>query len=1189
MKQLNSIRSFTLCLLSVAICLLTLLPQVQSQTQALSLVGDLSPGSASPTNLYELNGELLFLVNNPNRLMSWDGTNVEEVYQIDEYIQPSSARFKIYNNKLYYAYGNNIYVSDGTAAGSYKLASLVDLGGSQYASIFNFAIYNGELYFEGGGLLYRYNENMSVPQLLPNSVERITHMVDAQGQLYFSASTGSFNILQNYQFGDGTVNGSTVVGSDPHIFVDYCSFAPIEKLDNHAVFIQRECDGGDDHNIYFDGDLVYNQAFSFQPEVVNDVLYFGNSQANATTITARVFSYQNGQLNTVYEDTYPNVNQTGQFIREIGKAGNTVYFSANNQLWKVQNGTSVLVKSFDPNYYPINFVEGNGKLYFKIVNYSDFTQPVSIYESNGTSAGTFPIYTFTSNSGTLKRVWNNELYMNYNGGSLGTELWKLDLSPNASAPTVTLTPSTSNVTGPFTVTATFSEPVSGFTINDIEAPAAILSNFSGSGSSYTFTVDPQVVGGASVVIPNYAAFDNQGNGNISNFLYFNSQIDPSTLCNVEVTTSGSSITISNIYAANPIIQLYDPNFNLVFSCNNGCFYNETIEDLAPGVYYYNVQLFTANWGSICSFEDTITVGGGCTDNDNDGVCAPEDCNDNDPNFPQSAGTSCNDGNPNTTNDVIQSDGCTCSGTLIGGNECDNVNISAGNGSITVSGLNTTPVALVQIFDSSWNLLFSCAGDCNATETQAVPDGDYYVNAYLYTAGWQLICDTNQNLTVGGGGCTDNDNDGVCAEDDCNDNNANFPQPAGTSCNDGNSNTTNDVIQSDGCTCAGTPIGGGCNVTASSANGVLTISGLSGQDNAKVFSPSYATVWDCNPWGGGVCSSTETVTGLTVGATYFVSVQSNVCDEWIPVTISGGGGGSQPDLTVSDLSGFASSANAGDVMNYTIDINNIGNASTGSYEVGMYISTDQSYSSNDILAGEIPTGNTGPGTIQNVPAAITVPANLATGQYYLIVVIDHLNSIVESNENNNTLVSSAFQVSGGGGGGCSASYTYNSSSVTVTGLGSVASVLLMNSSWSPVYSCDFDCGSSVTIPVSNPVGYIIKIKLYDSNYQFVCEIFETIGGNNNRVEQEVVPTLSNIFPNPAYDQLNLMIDSEEATDLSFALYDGKGQYVKQLNYTVQEGLSKLTIDISELPTGLYSLLPSQPINHKRSLRFIKQRL
>ncbi|MEZ4955427.1 MAG: hypothetical protein R2825_17835 [Saprospiraceae bacterium] len=50
---------------------------------------------------------------------------------------------------------------------------------------------------------------------------------------------------------------------------------------------------------------------------------------------------------------------------------------------------------------------------------------------------------------------------------------------------------------------------------------------------------------------------------------------------------------------------------------------------------------------------------------------------------------------------------------------------------------------------------------------------------------------------------DSDGDGVCDNDDCAPNNPNLPATPGTACDDGNANTINDVIQADGCSCAGT--------------------------------------------------------------------------------------------------------------------------------------------------------------------------------------------------------------------------------------------------------------------------------------------------------------------------------------------------------------------------------------------------
>ena len=66
-----------------------------------------------------------------------------------------------------------------------------------------------------------------------------------------------------------------------------------------------------------------------------------------------------------------------------------------------------------------------------------------------------------------------------------------------SAPTVTLTSSASDplLSGAFPVTATFSTPVTGFTAAGISASNATITNFSGSGSSYSFDLVPTVTQG----------------------------------------------------------------------------------------------------------------------------------------------------------------------------------------------------------------------------------------------------------------------------------------------------------------------------------------------------------------------------------------------------------------------------------------------------------------------------------------------------------------------------------------------------------------------------------------------------------------------------------------------------------------------------------------------------------------------
>ena len=144
---------------------------------------------------------------------------------------------------------------------------------------------------------------------------------------------------------------------------------------------------------------------------------------------------------------------------------------------------------------------------------------------------------------------------------------------------------------------------------------------------------------------------------------------------------------------------------------------------------------------------------------------------------------------------------------------------------------------------------------------------------------------------------DTDNDGVCNNDDCQPNNANFPATPGSACNDNNPNTENDVITANGCACQGTPISGGCNVVATSDGCAITISGIStsATNNIKIFNPGWnGTAWACNPWQGNPCSTTEVISGLPNGV-YPISISTSVngqqvCNESVQLTINCSGGG-----------------------------------------------------------------------------------------------------------------------------------------------------------------------------------------------------------------------------------------------------------------------------------------------------------
>ncbi len=196
----------------------------------------------------------------------------------------------------------------------------------------------------------------------------------------------------------------------------------------------------------------------------------------------------------------------------------------------------------------------------------------------------------------------------------------------------------------------------------------------------------------------------------------------------------------------------------------------------------------------------------------------------------------------------------------------------------------------------------------------------------------------------------------------------------------------------------------CNVTWTTTSNSITISGLDAPHVIlKLFTPNWSTFHSCFD----NCGNPLTLTGLTTGATYHLSYNQydanwqELCEELIDVVILPSGG-DQPDLDLADLNA-PDEGDAGSVVNFTVDLKNIGTTTaTGDYVIGFYLSNNSSLSSDDTQVGVINTGNTPVGTINNVPSAITIPSSFPAGEYYLIGKADINNDIDESNEGNNTI-------------------------------------------------------------------------------------------------------------------------------------------------------------------------------------------
>jgi len=86
---------------------------------------------------------------------------------------------------------------------------------------------------------------------------------------------------------------------------------------------------------------------------------------------------------------------------------------------------------------------------------------------------------------------------------------QVDVTP----PTVALTTPSNSVNAPFAVTAAFSENVTGMAQSDLVISNGSISNFAGSGATYSFTITPTAQGTVGISIPASRAQDLSGNPN----------------------------------------------------------------------------------------------------------------------------------------------------------------------------------------------------------------------------------------------------------------------------------------------------------------------------------------------------------------------------------------------------------------------------------------------------------------------------------------------------------------------------------------------------------------------------------------------------------------------------------------------------------------------------------------------------
>ncbi len=365
--------------------------------------------------------------------------------------------------------------------------------------------------------------------------------------------------------------------------------------------------------------------------------------------------------------------------------------------------------------------------------------------------------------------------------------------------------------------------------------------------------------------------------------------------------------------------------------------------LDEGDTYTVVYTATDNCGNMetCSFDvsvgscDDCTLGSPCDDgddcteldaydancdcvgqyldSDSDGYCDAEDCAISNPDLPAVPGSTCDDGDPDTENDLILSDGCTCEGTS--SSDC-NIAYTTSVNEITITGLSG-PHVQVKIFDvdNGWNTVFECSDNCDNPEVETLSEGNYYLNAKIYDASWNLTCLFTEYFYIEGGVCDNVTEGGVIAYDESFEGAydpepiVNESSPSGgsgdmeylwlasyTDCPNGLGDAIpgSNMLEYDpgpitqttyylrcsrrvGCTtwfesnCIVKEVTGSnpnCNVTYTASNNALTVEGLDGAHvSVKLFNSNWATVYNCF----NDCDNPTFIDDLP-GGTYYLNVE-----------------------------------------------------------------------------------------------------------------------------------------------------------------------------------------------------------------------------------------------------------------------------------------------------------------------------
>jgi ELWxxDGT repeat protein len=361
------------------------------------------------------------------------------------------------NNNLFFhatdsINGNELWVSDGTEAGTYMVEDIFpgpygsspsniflpgDPYGTEYNGVYMFVandgIHGDELWKSDG----TQAGTMLVKDINPGSANsEIYSFVSYNGVLYFQANDGVHG-LELWR-SDGTLAGTyMVIDLDPtpfnypQSFCVYNGYIYFNSRDGSSGFELWRTDGtAIGTQLVKDINPGSSDSFPSYLIVLNNLLYFF---ANDGIHSGELWRSDGTETGT-FMLTDLNV---GYYVNNFAVLDSIVLFSGssslteNYELWKTDGtpNNTTLVKEINPigSSFPNDFIEFQGEIYFTA---TDTVNGKELWKTDGTNTGTILVKDIkpgiaNSNPNNLLK-FQNKLYFSASSPGKGYELWATD-------------------------------------------------------------------------------------------------------------------------------------------------------------------------------------------------------------------------------------------------------------------------------------------------------------------------------------------------------------------------------------------------------------------------------------------------------------------------------------------------------------------------------------------------------------------------------------------------------------------------------------------------------------------------------------------------------------------------------------------------------------------------------------------